>query len=163
MSRNASHCPRKFSTKRVAFGCFNIRSVWARRTAGWWLRYLPRDEVPFWDFDAPALMRENAPSAMSSPGLAGPPRDSSAAAIAASGLLDLARLEPSPPRARRFRRAAVATLRSLSSDRYLARGARGRSILLHGTGDHDRGTADKGLIFGDYYFLDALARSRLDL
>jgi len=135
----------------------------ARRTAGWWLRHLPRDEVPFWDFDAPRLVRGSAALAMSSAGLARPPRDSSAAAIAASGLLDLARLEPSPRRARRFRRAAVATLGSLSSRRYLARGARGRSILLHGTGDHERGTADRGLIFGDYYFLEALARARLDL
>ncbi len=131
----------------------------ARRAAVWWLRHLPRDEVPFWDFDAPTLVR-NVP-AVSSPGLA--PRDSSAAAIAASGLLDLARLEPGPRRARRFREAAVATLRSLASRRYLARGSSARSILLHGTGDHDRGTADRGLIFGDYYFLEALARARLDL
>ncbi len=136
----------------------------ARRAAVWWLRHLPQDDVPFWDFDAPALARGvHAPLALSSAGLRPPERDSSAAAIAASGLLDLALLEAGPRRAGRFREAAVATLRSLASRRYLASGGRARSILLRGTGDHDRGTADRGLIFGDYYFLEALARARLDL
>jgi unsaturated chondroitin disaccharide hydrolase len=125
--------------------------VGARRVAGWWLRHVPRDGVPFWDFNAPRLLGSGPPF---------PARDSSAAAIAASGLLDLARLEPRQRSARRFGRAALATLRSLSSPRYLARGTRSPSILLHGTGHFERGNVDSGLIFGDYYFLEALLRAR---
>ncbi len=57
----------------------------------------------------------------------------------------------------------MATLRSLASPRYLARGSRSRSILLHGTAHHSRGIVDTGLIFGDYYFLEGMIRARLDL
>lgn len=118
----------------------------ARRVARWWLRNVPSDHVPYWDFDA------RLPA----------PRDSSAAAVAASGLLDLARRETSRRNARRYKRAAVATLRSLASPRFLARGTRSRSILLHGTANEPRGSHDTGLVYGDYYFLEGLLRARLD-
>ncbi len=52
----------------------------SRRVADRYLLDLPEDWVPFWDFDAPGVPAE--------------PRDSSAAAVAASGLIDLALLEP---------------------------------------------------------------------
>ncbi|MGI9082279.1 MAG: glycoside hydrolase family 88 protein [Thermoleophilaceae bacterium] len=132
----------------------------ARRVADWWLRHVPRNGVPFWDFDAPALLRGTG---LPAEGSFAPARDSSAAAIAASGLLDLARLEPRRARSRRFRRAAVATVRTLASPRYLARGTSTRSILLHGTADYGHGIANTGLIYGDYYFLEALTRAHLDL
>jgi len=158
----------------------------ARRVARWWLRHVPKDGVPHWDFDAAAVPgkapRSPAPAPASArrlwgfdvpagarfPGVmlsAAPAlgaRDSSAAAIAASGLLDLARLEPRPRSARRFRRTALAALRTLASRRYLARGSRARSILMHGTAHYDRGIADTGLIFGDYYFLEGVLRAGLD-
>jgi unsaturated chondroitin disaccharide hydrolase len=134
----------------------------ARRVSRWWMAHVPRDRVPFWDFDAPGVLPRTGPKpATFSARRRRPARDSSAAAIAASGLLDLARVEPRRGSARRFRRAALATLRSLSSRRYLARGRRSRSILLHGTGHYARGNADSGLIFGDYYFLEALLRARV--
>ena len=66
----------------------------ARRVADWFTARLPADGVPRWDFSAPA----------------GAPRDSSAAAIAASGLLELARLEPDAAR----RDALPATRRARS-------------------------------------------------
>ncbi|KAK4505489.1 hypothetical protein PRZ48_003452 [Zasmidium cellare] len=44
------------------------------KAANWFLDHLPRDGVPFWDFDAPFLPNVT-------------PRDSSAATIAASGML----------------------------------------------------------------------------
>lgn len=136
----------------------------ARRVAGWWLAHVPRDGVPYWDFDATRLfIRAGFPGQVFSARPGDPPRDSSAAAIAASGLLDLARLEPDRRRARRSRRAAVATLRSLAGRDYLARGTRVRSILRHGTAHHSRGVLDTGLVFGDYYFLEGLTRARLDL
>ena len=136
----------------------------ARRVARWWLRHVPADRVPYWDFDArPTGTRSRVMAALLPAAVRRSARDSSAAAIAASGLLDLARLEPREGSARRFRRAAVATLRSLASPRYLARGTRTRSVLLHGTAHHARGVSDTGLIVGDYYFLQGLIRARLDL
>lgn len=118
----------------------------ARRVADYYVAHLPPDRVPFWDFQAPGI-----PHA---------PRDSSAAAIAASGLIQLAGLEPDPGRAERYLGVARATLRSLSSSRYLARGTHSRAILLHGTADKPGGHWDRGLIYGDYYFVEALIRYR---
>ena len=118
----------------------------ARRVADFYLAHLPRDMVPYWDANAPGI-----PNA---------PRDSSAAAVAASGLLELAQLEPDRVRGDRYLRAAKATLRSLSSRSYLAQGTPSRSILLHGTADKPHGHYDRGLVYGDYYFLEALIRYR---
>ncbi len=118
----------------------------ARRTADYFINHLPSDKVPYWDFAAPRIPAE--------------PRDSSAAAIAASGLLDLARLEPDALRRSRYLTAAKGILASLSSTAYLAEGSSSRAILLHGTYNKPRGKYDTGLIWGDYYFLEALLRYR---
>jgi unsaturated chondroitin disaccharide hydrolase len=132
----------RWRTGRPAIGLLAA----ARRAADWYLSHLPADLVPYWDFDAPGI-----PDA---------PRDSSAAAIAASGLLELAELDPTAAQRARYRAAAEATLASLASDRYLARGDPDQSILLHGTQDRPRGEYDTGLVFGDYYFIEALLRHR---
>jgi unsaturated chondroitin disaccharide hydrolase len=116
----------------------------ARRVAEWFIEHLPPDEVPYWDFDAPRIPDE--------------PRDSSAAAIAASGLLELGALETDRTRAERYRGAADSIIASLSTDRYLSRGRSTEAILLHGTQDKPRGNFDTGLVFGDYYFVEALLR-----
>ena len=118
----------------------------ARRTADWFLAHLPYDRVPYWDFDAPGI-----PDA---------PRDSSAAAVAASGLLEQATLDPDARRAARYRDAAESIVASLSSDSYLARGDSTQALLLHGTQDRPRGKYDTGLSFGDYYLLESLLRHR---
>jgi unsaturated chondroitin disaccharide hydrolase len=116
----------------------------ARRVSDWFIDHLPPDRVPYWDFDAPGI-----PDA---------PRDSSAAAIAASGLLELAALEPQRGRAAGFRDAAEAIIASLSGAPYLAPEGASQAILLHGTQDFPRGNFDTGLAFGDYYFVEALGR-----
>jgi unsaturated chondroitin disaccharide hydrolase len=116
----------------------------ARRTADWFLTHLPPDRVPYWDFEAPGIPNE--------------PRDSSAAAIAASGLLELAALEPDATRSARYRAAADSIITALSSAPYLARGHSTQAILLHGTQDRPRGSYDTGLVFGDHYFIEALLR-----
>jgi unsaturated chondroitin disaccharide hydrolase len=116
----------------------------ARRVSDWFIDHLPPDRVPYWDFDAPGI-----PDA---------PRDSSAAAIATSGLLELAALEPDPGRAAGYRDAAESIIASLSAPPYLAPEGVSQAILLHGTQDFPRGNFDTGLAFGDYYFLEALGR-----
>ncbi len=116
----------------------------ARRVADWYIAHLPSDSVPYWDFDAPGIPNE--------------PRDTSAAAVAASGLIELSQLETDATRKQRYLAAAKATLTSLSSSSYLAEGTSARSVLLHGTYNKPVGDYDTGLSWGDYYFLEALLR-----
>jgi unsaturated chondroitin disaccharide hydrolase len=116
----------------------------ARRVSDWFIDHLPPDRVPYWDFDAPGI-----PDA---------PRDSSAAAIAASGLLELAALEHDSRRSAGYRDAAESIIASLSDAPYLAPEGASQAILLHGTQDFPRGNFDTGLAFGDYYFVEALGR-----
>ncbi|HEX8076130.1 MAG TPA: FG-GAP-like repeat-containing protein [Thermoleophilaceae bacterium] len=118
----------------------------ARRVADYYVSHLPADSVPYWDFQAPGIPNE--------------PRDSSAAAIAASGLIELSQLDPDTGRSRRYFGVAQATLGSLSSGAYLAEGTSSRSILLHGTGNKPGGDYDRGLVYGDYFFIEALLRYR---
>jgi unsaturated chondroitin disaccharide hydrolase len=107
---------------------------------------LPADHVPYWDFEAPGIPNE--------------PRDSSAAAIAASALLELATLSEDPARAGNHRAAAESILASLMSSVYLSDGAESSGLLLHGTGHKPANSEiDVSLIYGDYYFVEALVRS----
>jgi unsaturated chondroitin disaccharide hydrolase len=119
----------------------------ARSTADWYLAHVPHDMVPYWDFDFTDGSTE--------------PRDSSAAAIAASGLLELARLDPDAHRANTYLSGADATLTSLSSHAYRSDGTSNKAILLHGTRfKKENNDYDTGLIFGDYFFVEALLRLR---
>jgi len=103
------------------------------------------DRVPYWDYNSPAIPRDV--------------RDSSAAAISASGLLNLAALETDDRAslATRWRSHATRTLQTLWLN-YSSQGASEPSILLHGTASKPRGKTDTGLIYGDYYFVEGLTR-----
>ncbi len=106
---------------------------------------LPADKVPYWDFDAPEI-----PNA---------PRDSSAAAITCSALLEL-RTFVRAEDAKRYTAFAEQQLRSLSSPAYRAKlGENGCFLLMHATG-HKPGNSeiDVPINYGDYYFLEALHR-----
>ncbi|MGZ3458728.1 MAG: glycoside hydrolase family 88 protein [Archangium sp.] len=126
----------------------------AQKVADWYVGHLPSDFVPLWDFNAPAGQQE---------------KDSSAAAAAASGLLELSTYVSDPAVAQRYRNAALSTLDSLSSPAYLASGTSSPSILLHGTAYHANKfkavgeDVDKGIIYGDYYFVEALLRFKQSL
>jgi unsaturated chondroitin disaccharide hydrolase len=114
----------------------------AERLAGYYVGRLDERRVPFWDFDDPAI-----PDA---------PRDSSAAAITASALLDLAGLHPDADAGARWAEEALAMLESLCRG-YLARDARHRGLLMHGcySKPHNDGV-DSAVMFGDFYFVEAL-------
>jgi unsaturated chondroitin disaccharide hydrolase len=117
----------------------------AVKLADYFLARLPADSVPYWDFQVPNVPQE--------------PRDSSAGAIAASGLLELATLVPESAARDRYRQAAEKILGSLCSDEYLTRGTNIRSILRHATGSKPANSeVDVALIYGDYYFVEALLR-----
>ena len=105
---------------------------------------MPADGVPYWDFGAP-----------------GEERDSSAASIMASGLLELSTFVPGDKGAK-YRAFAVKQLLSLCSDEYFAKpGENGDWLLKHGVGHKPGGSeVDTPLDYGDYYFLEALLRVR---
>lgn len=111
---------------------------------------LPEDKVPYWDFDAPAASET--------------PRDTSAAAVICSALLELSEFVPEEPAAR-YRAVAQQQLRSLSTADYRAPlGGNGCFLLRHATGHMPHHSeVDAPLIYGDYYFLEALLRARRQL
>ncbi|WP_066220301.1 glycoside hydrolase family 88 protein [Formosa haliotis] len=111
---------------------------------------MPKDMVPYWDFDATDI-----PNAL---------RDSSAAAIIASALLELKNYVENPL-TETYNMAAKTMLTTLSSDDYLAKvGTNGGFILKHGVGNMPNNTEiDTPLSYGDYYFVEALMRLKSDL
>ncbi len=103
---------------------------------------MPADGVPYWDF-----------------GASGEERDSSAASIMASGLLELQKYV-SPEKAKTYRAFAVKQLLSLASAAYFSEGDEiGHWLLKHGVGAKSYWSeVDTPLDYGDYYFLEALMR-----
>jgi unsaturated chondroitin disaccharide hydrolase len=117
----------------------------AARLADYYLARLPEDLVPYWDLAIADEAEE---------------RDSSAAAIAASGLLELAGcLPPSDLRRGRYEGAALAMAKSLV-DCYAAAGRAGTNgLLLHAVYDKPSGKGvDECCIWGDYFYLELLTR-----
>jgi unsaturated chondroitin disaccharide hydrolase len=117
----------------------------AQRTADWFIAHLPPDGIPWWD--------------LRHPGIPNVERDASAAAIAASALLDLARSVPRE-QARRYRGVAERILATLSAQYVDHRPASG-AILRHAVGGRPQNSeVDVGLVYADYYFVEALLRER---
>jgi hypothetical protein len=117
----------------------------ARRAADYFIAHLPDDGVPYWDFR--------------DPGVPDVPRDASAAAIAASGLLDLARYVDGSDAAR-YRQAAMHILHTLSTS-YLTKGTNSAAVLLHSVGGKPQNSeVDVGIVYADYFFVEGLLRAR---
>ena len=139
---------------------------YAESAANYWLNSptLPSDGIPLWDFNAAA---HGAPTN----------RDSSAAAIACSGFIDLSRLVTDPTLSARYLSAAELILTSLSTPKdqggYLdvnsdGTGA-GNGIITQGvyvdsysaatgnSGQFSKSVVDNAtMIWGDYYYLVAV-------
>jgi hypothetical protein len=114
----------------------------AQKAANFYIANAPPDYVPYWYYQDPTI-----PDAS---------RDSSAAAVTLSALIQLSQLAPNPSDAATYWQAAHNLFISLSSTNYLAQGAGISAILLHG--DPVDTQADASLIYGDYYFVEALKR-----
>ncbi len=112
-----------------------------------YLELLPADMVPYWDMVFTAADEE--------------PRDSSSAAIAASGLLELADILQGTNQqadADRYRQAAVAMVDALATS-YATDPETSDALLGQGvySKPHNRGV-EEGSVWGDYFYLEALAR-----
>lgn len=156
----------KFTTQgcnRRAQGCGDV-SVWARGQAwaiygftmiyrytgeerflkaavdatDYFIGHLPSDFVPYYDFMEPV------PSVRT--------KDSSASAIAASGLFELYRYTNDI----HYFNTAVQILESLSSEPYLSMNSSTSSILKQST--LHRGYGNVGTSYADYYYLEAIVR-----
>jgi len=106
---------------------------------------LPTDFIPYWDFNAPRIPNEL--------------RDVSAAAVAASGLLELRHY--TPKNATQYTEWAQRILASLATDRYQCHTA--PFFLQHSVGSiPGEFEVDTPIIYADYYYVEALLRSLED-
>ncbi len=105
-------------------------------------RNMPKDLVPYYDFDAPGIPNE--------------PRDASAAAVIASGLYELSTYSK---KGAIYRGVANRILGSLTDKYRSPIGASKGFILLHSTGSKPSNSeVDVPLCYADYYYLEALLR-----
>jgi unsaturated chondroitin disaccharide hydrolase len=129
----------------------------AKKVADYFIDNLPADFITYWDFNAPDIPNYD--------------RDTSAASIAASGLLELSILVPEIQNKQKYYNAAREILISLCSNYsnggYLAQDNIGvplsRGLLLEGCYHHPLGQTGytrlhESLIWGDYYFIEAMLR-----
>jgi unsaturated chondroitin disaccharide hydrolase len=115
----------------------------AQRCADFYIAHTPAHGVPPNDWDEP---------------LPTIPYESSAAAIAASGLLQLAQLTRERMRADQYRRYAYTILSTLCTPEFLAIETRGwEGILKHGSyHERKRLGVDESVMWGEYFFVEAL-------
>jgi unsaturated chondroitin disaccharide hydrolase len=105
---------------------------------------LPKDKVPYWDFNAPNIPNEE--------------RDASAGALFASSLLELSTY--STKNRKTYFDFAEQVLVSLSSDDYMAKvGENNNFILMHSVGNKpSKSEINTPIVYADYYYLEALLR-----
>ena len=116
----------------------------AGKVADVYLERLPKDLIPYWDFNDPSI-----PNA---------PRDASAAAITASALLELSTFVQDKDKAKSYRDKAERMLAELSTAKYQIRNINS-AFLLHSTGNKPAGDEiDASIIYADYYYTEALLR-----
>lgn len=114
----------------------------AEACAEFYLRHTPAHGVPPNDWDEP-----NPPR----------PYESSAAAIAASGLLNLAKLTCDPVKQEQYRSLALTILDTLTGDEFLGSAVPGwEGLLCHGVyHERKRLGVDESVMWGDFFFLEA--------
>lgn len=106
---------------------------------------LPADKIPYWDFNA-----RDIPDAL---------RDSSAASVMASALLELEKYADAKEGIH-YWNTAKAILSNLLTPEYIAtEGTNGGFLLKHGVGNMPNKTEiDTPLTYGDYYLVEAMMR-----
>lgn len=113
------------------------------KVAEFFINELPEDNVPYWDFRAP--IDENIP------------RDTSAGACAACGLIELSNYVGKKDKDR-YRNVAVKIVKSMYEN-YGNWNNDNEGLLRGGTFNYPIGQGiDVSLIYGDYYFVEAISR-----
>lgn len=118
----------------------------AKRMAKYFIEHLPDDYVSYWDFNAP--VNENTP------------RDSSATAIAACGLLEIiSQLNEGDLERTYFEDVVQKIMQSLVEKYSTINDKDAEGLLKHGS-YHVLGNLaiDDYMVWGDYYYLEALMR-----
>ena len=118
--------------------------------ADFWLSHVGDDGIAPWDFDAPPTGKLSVDQV-----------DTSASAIAASGLFDLARFAPNSTQRRAYLDCALNTVETLV-DEFLADGDEGWEGILRGGVYHihkDLGV-DESVMWGEFFFVEALQKAR---
>jgi rhamnogalacturonyl hydrolase YesR len=118
----------------------------AERIAAFMLDHpnMPGDLVPYWDFNAPDIPREE--------------KDASAAAILASGLYELSLYSA---QGKTYKVTADKILASLTKSYRSPIGESKGFILIHSTGSRPSNSdVNVPLSYADYYYLEALLRSK---
>merc|ERR1711907_438271 len=102
--------------------------------------------VPLWDFNWNCDMGTHY-------------QDASAAAIAASGLFELAHATMDATKSRLYKSVADGIVDALTSSTYFGDYAKTEGIVMHATGSFMRGSeVDCSLVYGGYYLVEALGR-----
>ncbi|GAA6296206.1 glycoside hydrolase family 88 protein [Enterocloster asparagiformis] len=121
-----------------------------RKVTDYFLAHLPSDLIPYWDFDFDDG--------------SGEPRDSSSAAIAACGMLEMAKFMEAEEAAY-YRDMAGRLVKALSARCAVRRPDESNGLLLHGTyarASAGNPCADRGVdecnTWGDYFYMEALTR-----
>ena len=112
----------------------------AQALADYTEQHLPEDLVPFWDYNSPHIPNTY--------------RDSSAAAVTVCGLVELAAVDND--NASRWLDLAKRILISLCENYLIVDVSGPSSILRDGARSVPANYMEHGLIYGDYYFLEAL-------
>jgi unsaturated chondroitin disaccharide hydrolase len=130
----------------------------ARKAADFYLNHpnLPKDKIPYWDFNVNQA-GYHPDWVYDAKKYSSVPRDASAGALVASGLLELSKFSSGGDK---YFKQAELMLKTLSGDHYLAKaGTNAGFILKHAVGSFPHGSEiDVPLIYADYYFLEALLR-----
>ncbi|WP_282112080.1 glycoside hydrolase family 88 protein [Maribacter stanieri] len=109
-----------------------------------YLNRLPEDGIPYWDFDDVDIPNV--------------PKDASAAAIAACGLLELSKFVKNEKQSKKYVSAARRMINLLSDAPYYS-GDTNQALLLHSTGHlPHKSEIDVPIIYADYYYMEALLR-----
>jgi unsaturated chondroitin disaccharide hydrolase len=118
----------------------------AEACADYYIRHAPGDGVPPWDFDAPEESHKLV--------------DTSAAAIAASGLFQLARLSGDDIKGHFYEQTARRILTTLCRQ-YLGESTPGWEGILKGGvyHIHKKLGVSESVMWGEYFFLEALERA----
>jgi hypothetical protein len=151
-------------------GRARIHGTWlraARATSDFYIENTPTDGIPYWDTGAPGLIHlGDYLDRPAEPRNDYEPVDSSAAAIAAQGLLRLGRYLTNceDPDGVRYTQAGLTVLRTLLGDSYLSTDPAHEGLLIHGLYHRPRGwdaaagqsgvPSGESVLWGDYHLVE---------